>query len=179
MTKELFTGVNLSFIGKNGGDTGMWLSLVQVDPTQEQKKHHMQVCQHISNQYETEGDSFLNIIITGDKIQCHHCSENSSPWSSNTWIPHERKRSRRKLQQVNGHALSFGIGKEQSFWISWNLNKPWTLTATSQCPLSWRLELPESGQRRWLPYSCNIVILGPRPFWRLKQIANISWSVLP
>jgi len=32
--------------------------------TQEKKKHHIQVCQDLSNQYEAECDSFLNLVIT-------------------------------------------------------------------------------------------------------------------
>ena len=35
--------------------------------TQEHK-----VCQDLLNQYETEGDSFLDHIITGDEMWCHH-----------------------------------------------------------------------------------------------------------
>jgi len=40
--------------------------------TQEHKEHCMQVCQGLLNQYEAEGDSFLDRIITGDKTWCHH-----------------------------------------------------------------------------------------------------------
>ena len=32
---------------------------------QEHTEHHMQVCQDLLNQYEAEGDSFLDRIITG------------------------------------------------------------------------------------------------------------------
>ena len=39
--------------------------------TQEHKEHRMQVCQNLLNQYEAEGDSFLNRIITGDETWCH------------------------------------------------------------------------------------------------------------
>jgi hypothetical protein len=35
--------------------------------TQEHKEHCMQVCQGLLNQYETEGDSFLDRIIASDK----------------------------------------------------------------------------------------------------------------
>jgi len=40
--------------------------------TQELKEHRMQVCQYLLNQYEAEGDSFLDHIITGDETWCHH-----------------------------------------------------------------------------------------------------------
>ena len=53
--------------------------------TQEQKEHHMQVCQDLLNQYEAEGDSFLNHIITVMKhgVTTMSQSQNSSPWSGN------------------------------------------------------------------------------------------------
>jgi len=40
--------------------------------TQEHKEHCVQVCQDQLNQYEAEGDSFLDCIITGDEMWCHH-----------------------------------------------------------------------------------------------------------
>jgi len=40
--------------------------------TQEHKEHRMQVCQDLLNQYEVEGDSFLDRIITSDEMWCHH-----------------------------------------------------------------------------------------------------------
>ena len=51
--------------------------------TQEHKEHRMQVCQDLLNQYEAEGDSFLDRIITGDETWCHHYKPESkrSPWS--------------------------------------------------------------------------------------------------
>ena len=35
--------------------------------TREHKEQRMQVCQELLNQYEAEGDSFLDSIITGDE----------------------------------------------------------------------------------------------------------------
>lgn len=40
--------------------------------TEEQKKSWMQLCQDPVNQHEAEGDSFLDCIITSDKIWHHH-----------------------------------------------------------------------------------------------------------
>ena len=39
--------------------------------TQEQKEHYMRVCQDLSNQYKAKADSFLDCIITGDKMWSH------------------------------------------------------------------------------------------------------------
>jgi len=52
--------------------------------TQKHKEHSMQVCQDLLNQYEAEGDSFLNRIITGDETRCHHY-EPESKWQSMEW----------------------------------------------------------------------------------------------
>jgi len=40
--------------------------------TQEHKEQRMQVFQDLLNQYEAEGDNFLDRIITGDETRCHH-----------------------------------------------------------------------------------------------------------
>jgi len=60
-------------------------------------------------------------------------SQNSSAWRGNMWIPYWRKSSGHNPQQVKWCALSFGMGKDWSFWTSCNLNKPSTLTDASQC----------------------------------------------
>jgi len=63
----------LQCVGNDGGNVG---SLHQVGPTnalaKERKEHRMHVCQDLLNQYEAEGDSFLDRIITGDETWCHH-----------------------------------------------------------------------------------------------------------
>ena len=62
-----------------------------------------------------------------------------------TWIPHQRKSSRCSLQWVKmWYMLSSGMRKGWSLCISWNLDKPSTLT-TSEHWLSWKLRLSESG----------------------------------
>ena len=143
---------------------------------QEQKEHHMQVCQDLLNQYETErGQSpglhhywWWDVMLPlWDRVN------NSSPGSSDVWIPHWRKSVRSSPQQVKWRALSFGIGKRRSCWISQNPDKPSTLTITSQSWLSWRLELPESGQRRKKSFSCNTIMPGPISVWR-PHIASLG-----
>jgi len=92
---------------------------------------------------------------------------------------HRRKSSRRCPQRVKWRALSFGIGKGWSFWISLNPDKPSTVTATSRRWLSWRLEFPESDQRRRQPFSCNTITPDPIPVWRpgssLSILARLSY----
>lgn len=93
-------------------------------------------------------------------------------WSGKMWIPHQRRSSRCSPQQVKWCAVSFGVGREWSFWVSWNPDRPSILTATSQLWLSWRLRLPDSGQLRRQPFSCNTVTPGTTSIWR-------PWSTLP
>ena len=40
---------------------------------QEQREHYTQLCQEILNQYEAEGDSFLDRRVTDD-MWCHQMS---------------------------------------------------------------------------------------------------------
>jgi hypothetical protein len=40
--------------------------------TPEHIEHHMAICQDLLNQYEAEGEIFLDHIITGDETWCHH-----------------------------------------------------------------------------------------------------------
>ena len=49
--------------------------------TQEKKEHCMQVCQDLLNQYEAEGDSFLDGFITSDENWCQQY-ELESKWQS-------------------------------------------------------------------------------------------------
>ena len=77
MTRELCTELNISFSALETMVAMLeyhkvctrW---VQQMLTQEHKEHHMQVSQELMNQYEAEGESFLDRIITGDKTLCHH-----------------------------------------------------------------------------------------------------------
>jgi len=88
-----------------------------------------------------------------------------SLWSNNMWIPHWRKSLRHSSQKVKWCPFSFAIGKGRTH------TKPSTLTVRSQCWLSWRLQIPESGQRRRL-FSCNTIMPDPIPVRR-------TWSILP
>ena len=81
--------------------------------TQEHKERRMQVCQELLNQYEAEGDSFLDRIISGDETWCHHY-EPQAKRQSKEWRhvnSPSKKKFRRCRQRVKGCALSFGIGE--------------------------------------------------------------------
>jgi len=68
--------------------------------TQEHKERCVQVCQDLLNQYEAEGNSFLDRIIAGDKsgVTTTSRSQNDNQWSGDMLIPIEEK--------VQGIALS-------------------------------------------------------------------------
>ena len=82
--------------------------------TQGHEEHRMQVCQDLLNQYEAEGDSFLDRILTGDETWCHHY-EPGSKRQSMEWR-HVNSPSKKKFKTLPSAgevicALSFGIGK--------------------------------------------------------------------
>ena len=49
--------------------------------TQKKKEHHKQVCQDLLNQYEAEGDSYLDHIITSYEMWYHHYKPESEQQS--------------------------------------------------------------------------------------------------
>ena len=77
MTRELHTEQNISFDALE-----MMVAMLECHKVcarcvaqmfiQEQKEHRMQVCQDLLNQHKAEGDSFLDRIITGEELWCHH-----------------------------------------------------------------------------------------------------------
>ena len=50
----------------------VWATWVPKMLTQWQKEHHKQIYQDLLNQYEDEGNSFLDCITTGNEMWCHH-----------------------------------------------------------------------------------------------------------
>jgi hypothetical protein len=66
--------------------------------TQEHKEHHMQVCKDLLNQYEVEGDSFLDHIITSDEMWRYHY-EPESKRQSMEWR-HVNSPSKKELKML-------------------------------------------------------------------------------
>jgi len=82
-------------------------------------------------------------------------------------------------EQVNWCLLYSELGKQWSFWISGNPCKPSMLTATLQYWLSWRLELPESGQKKRQTFSRSTIMRGPIPNLKtVEHVANLGWTAL-
>ena len=89
MTRELCTQLNIGFSALETMVAMLeyckvcarWVPRIL---TQGHKEHHMQVCRDLLNQYEAEGDSFLDRIITGGETFCHHY-ELESKWRSVDW----------------------------------------------------------------------------------------------
>jgi len=78
--------------------------------TQEHKEHRMQVCRDLLNQYEAEGDSFLDRITTSDEMWCHHY-EPESKRQSMKWR-HVESPSKKKFKML----LSVGKVMCTVFW---------------------------------------------------------------
>ena len=112
---------------------------------------------------------FASLLVMRHGTTTTNQSQNSSPRRGHAWIPHQIKSSRYSLQWVKEGAVSFLIGKRQSFWISWKPDRLWSLTATSQHCLSWRLEFSE--QRNHTKFHTSLKTT--------KNISFLSWTVLP
>lgn len=127
----------------------------------------MQVCKDLLHQYEQKVT--VSLIVSLLVMRCGVTTVRCSPQSGDVNSPAKKKFK----MQPSVSVLSFEIGKEWSFWISWNPEKPPTLATRSQHQLSWRLELPQSGQRTFLLQHDNA-----RPHNSLKtmdHIANLGW----
>jgi hypothetical protein len=100
--------------------------------TWEHKEHHMQVSWDLLNQIEAEGVSFLDHIITGDKMWCHHY-EPESKQQSMEWR-HVNSPSKKKTLPSAGKVMwnVFWDRKRVIFLDFLNPHKPSTLTATSR-----------------------------------------------
>ena len=110
------------------------------------------------------------------EMWCHHYEQESKQQSMER--QHVNSPSKKKFKtlpsvEVMWCALSFGIGKGRSFWISLNLDKPSTPTATLRRWLSPEGSNFQSGQTRRQPFSCNIITSGPIPVWRLWSTLSI------
>ena len=144
----------------------------------------MQVCQNLLNHYKAEGDSFLDHVLPVIRHSCHHYEAESKPQSMEWQHVNSPLKKKFKMQSSVSkvmHSLSFGIGKEGSYWIFWSQNRASTLTTTLWWWLNWRLEVPESGQRRrWPLFSCNTKTPGPIPIWRQRStlliLAELSYN---
>ena len=77
MTRELCTELNIDFSALETMAATLeyrkvcarWVPRML---KQEHKEQRIQVCQDLLKQYEAEGNSFLDRIITGDETWCHH-----------------------------------------------------------------------------------------------------------
>jgi hypothetical protein len=81
--------------------------------TQEHKDHLMQVCQDLLNHYEAEGNSFLDRIISGDMMWCHHYEPESKQQSMEWRHANFPSKKKLKTQPPVGKVMCtvFGIGK--------------------------------------------------------------------
>ncbi|PNF14079.1 hypothetical protein B7P43_G02148 [Cryptotermes secundus] len=65
--------------------------------TRDHKTHRTEVCQDLLHQFETEGDKFLDNIVTGDETWCHHYQPESKRQSME-WRHPDSPRKKFKTQ---------------------------------------------------------------------------------
>jgi len=105
---------------------------------QEHKEQRIQVCQDLLKQYEAEGNSFLDRIITGDETWCHHY-EPESKRQSMEWR-HVNFPSKKKFKTLPSVGkVTFTVFRYRKGVIILDFlepGKPSTLTATLRHRLS-------------------------------------------
>jgi len=77
---------------------------------QEQKEHCMQVWQDLLNQYEAEGDSFLDHTITGDETWSHHYELERKQHSVEWWHVNSPSKTNLKPQTWVGKVMFSVLG---------------------------------------------------------------------
>ena len=114
MTRELCTELNIGFSTLETMVATLEYCSVpggshECSHRKEQKEWHIQLYQDILNQYEAWRWQFPGSPLWAGVIMAVH---------DDIWISHWRKNSRCSPHQVKWFALSFGIWKVWSFWIS-------------------------------------------------------------
>jgi len=127
MTRELCTELNIGFSALETMVAALeyckvcarWVPRML---TQEHKEHCMQVCRDLLNQYEAEGDSFLDCIITGDEMWCHHYKPESKRQSMEWQLVNSPLKKKFKTLPSAGKVMCtvFWDRKRVIFWISLN-----------------------------------------------------------
>jgi len=128
------------------------------------KKHLMQCCLNLLNQYKAEGVCFLNYIIAGEKPWRHQYKQMS--WSAVMRTPYWRRSSRCSPQWIKSCALSFEIGRGWPVWISWTLTKMKTSTSRVK-PEKTTFVLQHSNSRPHISLKT------------MEHTAVFGWAVLP
>ena len=99
---------------------------------------------------------------------CHHYEPESKRHSMQWW--HVNFPSKKKFKTLPSVGkVTCTVLRDRKGVIILDFLEPGkssTLTATLRRRLSWRLEFPESGQRRRQPFSCNTITPDPMPVWR-------------
>ena len=131
--------------------------------TRENKEHQMQVCWDILNQYEAEGDSFLDRIITSDETWCHHY-EPGSKQQSMEWVTYEFP-IEEKVQDAASKVMCTVFWDRKGVILLDILELGQTINSDRHITTMTKLKakFPESGQRRRQPFSCNTIMPGPIP----------------
>jgi len=151
--------------------------------TQEHKENRMQVCQDLLNQYEADGDSFLDRIITGDETWCHHY-EPESKRQSMEWR-HVNSPSKKKFKTLPsaGKVMCTVFWDRKGVILLDFLEPGQTINSDRYIATLTKLKArisrvrPEKKKTTFLLQHDNA-----RPHTSLKtveHIANLGWTVLP
>ena len=141
--------------------------------TQEQKEHHIQVCEDLLNQSEAEGDGFLDHVITGNETRCCHYEPESKQQSLEWQHMNSSSKKRFRMRPSVGTVHSV-FGDRREVVLQGFLEPGQAINSEGCVTVLTKLKsgTSELGQRRKQTFSCYTVTPGPTPVWRL-------WSTLP
>jgi len=149
--------------------------------TQEHKEHRMQVCQDLLNQYEAEGDSFLDRIITGEEACCQHYEPESKRQSMEWRHVNSPSKEKFKTQASAGKVMCTVFWDRKGVILLDFLEPGQTINSDRYIATLTKLKARISRVR---PEKKTTFLLqhDARPHTSLKtveHIASLGWTVLP
>ena len=139
----------------------------------QEHEHRMQVCRDLLNQYEAEGDNFLDRIIAGDETWCHHYEPESKRQSMEWWYMNSPSKKKFKMPTV---------GKVMCT-VFWDPAFPWTRTINSDRYFAMLTKLKASISRARPDKKTSFLLQhnNARTHTSLKtleHIVNLGWTVI-
>jgi len=150
--------------------------------TQEHKEHRMKVCRDLLNQYEAEGDSFLDHIITVDETWCHHCEPESKPQSVEWRHVNSPSKKKFKMLPAAGKVMCTIFWDRKGVILLDYLEPGQTINCDCYIAMLTKLKAQISRVR---PEKKTVFLLQhvtARPHTSLKtteHIVNLGWTVIP
>jgi len=150
--------------------------------TQEYKEHCMQVFRDLLNHYKAEGDSFLDCIIIGDEMWCHHY-EPESKLQSMEW-QHVNSPSKEKFKMLpsRGKVMCTVVWDRKGVILLDFLEPGQTMNSDHYIAMLTKLKARISRVRPEKKTTFLLQHDNARPHTSLKtveHIVSLGWTVVP